>query len=191
MYYPMTNYLTVADQHGNIIFQLGDLMRYSGMGGLIASGVVLRLLSRAFADLSPDQPPIRSELFVLSSVPSSDVVDGIELVTKAVSTGRYILDTEKAPEEAPPVPEGGRLYFEILYHGKSFGYTFSPDIFNQEWFNQIQKNQNGTESEDERVEYLQYKFSVLGKLVTTADPFLRVEPCHPDIRLKALEDVSK
>ncbi len=191
MYYPMTNYLTVADQQGNIIFQLEDLMRYSGLSGLIASGVVLRLLGKAFADLSPNRPPNRSEIFVLSSFPGSDVVDGIELVTKAVSTGRYILDTEKAPKEAPPSPVGGRLYFEVLYHGKSFAYTFSPEIFNQEWFNQVLKNQKGCDSAEEHSKYLQFKFSVLGKLIASVNPFLRVEPCEPDIRLKALEDAAK
>ncbi len=186
----MTNYLAVADQHGEIIFQLEDLVRYSGMGGLIGSGIVLKLLSRAFADLSPNQPPIRSELFILSSFPGSDVVDGIELVTKAVSTGRYILDTEKAPKEAPPYPAGGRLYFEVLYRGRSFAYTFSPKIFDQEWFNQVQKNRKDCKSE-ERAKHIHYMFSILGKLVTADDPFLRVESCRPDIRLKALEDVSK
>ncbi len=191
MYHPITNYLAVADRYGDIIFQLEDLVRYSGKGGLIGSGIVLRLLSRAFADLSPNQPPIRSELFILSSYPGSDVVDGIELVTKAVSNGRYILDKEKAPKDAPPTPQGGCLYFEVLYHGRSFAYTFSPKIFDLEWFNQEQKNQKDCESEEERAKYIQYMFSILGKLVNTANPFLRVESCQPDIRLKALEEVSR
>ena len=113
MYFQMKNFVEVREPEGTLVFQLEDLMRYSGPRGLIASGVTMKLLGRAFKDLSPREPPMRHEIYILSSFPGSDVVDGFELVTRAVTRGRYILDLDKAPKDAPPSPAGGSMYFEI------------------------------------------------------------------------------
>ncbi len=182
MYFQMKNYVEVREPEGTLVFQLEDLMRYSGPRGLIASGLTMKLLKRAFQDLSPHEPPMRHEIYILSSFPGSDVVDGFELVTRAVTRGRYILDIEKAPKYAPPSPAGGFMYFEIGYRDKCFGYTLSPEIFDKEWFDAVAAKQEGCTTEEEHATYLAYKFSVLGKLIASTDPFMRVTPCSLDKR---------
>nr|WP_277042462.1 hypothetical protein [Turicimonas muris] len=53
MYFQMKNFVEVREPEGTLVFQLEDLMRYSGPRGLIASGVTMKLLGRAFKSLSP------------------------------------------------------------------------------------------------------------------------------------------
>ena len=48
MYFQMKNFVEVREPEGTLVFQLEDLMRYSGPRGLIASGVTMKLLGRAF-----------------------------------------------------------------------------------------------------------------------------------------------
>ena len=182
MYFQMKNFVEVREPEGTLVFQLEDLMRYSGPRGLIASGVTMKLLDRAFKDLSPREPPMRHEIYILSSFPGSDVVDGFELVTRAVTRGRYILDLDKAPKDAPPSPAGGSMYFEIGYRDRCFAYTLSPEIFDKEWFEAVAAKQEGCKTEKEHANYLAYTFSVLGKLIASSDPFLRIEPCKLDER---------
>lgn len=182
MYFQMKNFVVVREPEGSLVFQLEDLMRYSGPRGLIASGLTMKLLNRAFNDLSPEEPPMRNEIYILSSFPGSDVVDGFELVTRAVTRGRYILDQAKAPKDAPPSPAGGFMYFEIGYRNKCFAYTLSPDIFDKKWFDAVAAKQEGCKTEAEHAAYLAYKYSVLGKLIASSDPFLRIEKCELDER---------
>ncbi len=182
MFSRINDFVIVADPEGDIVFEGSDLLKFTGPRGLIASGVVIRLFERAFRDLSPASPPVRSEIKVLSAFPGANVVDGIEMITRAVHSGRFILDMEKAPKDAPPSPAGGFLYFEVAYRDKAFGYTFSPDLFSKEWYEQVKIREAGCPTVEEHSLYVQMKFELLGKLLTVHNPFLRVEPCALDSR---------
>ena len=74
------------------------------------------------------------------------------------------------------------MYFEIGYRDRCFAYTLSPEIFDKEWFEAVAAKQEGCKTEKEHANYLAYKFSVLGKLIASSDPFLRIEPCKLDER---------
>ncbi len=183
MYFPLKNFVVVHDPEGDIVFEREDLMKYSGPRGLIASGLVIRLLARAFDDLSPHEPPARSELKFVTAFPGSDVLDGFELVTKAVSGRRCIVDLAKAPKDAPASPVGGAMYFEVVYRGKAMAYTFSKEIFTVEWVQEVLQNQENSPTIEDHAKYLQYKHSVLGKILAMPNPFSRAEPCEVDPRL--------
>ncbi len=57
-------------------------------------------------------------------------------------------------------------------------HTLSGKFFDKRmWFEAVAAKQEGCKTEEEHANYLAYKFSVLGKLIASSDPFLRIEPC--------------
>ena len=118
-FYETPQTITVRDEEGVMSFGREDLIRYSGQGHLIASALIMRLLTDAFARLSPNEPPFRKDIRVLSAFPGLGVRDHIELVTRAVTDKRYFLDTEAGPQNAPTSAIGGRMYFVVAVKDKA------------------------------------------------------------------------
>lgn len=84
--------LDVTDQGVVLRFGLADLMRYHGPGfpGGVAHGFVAML--RAWPLLSPDGPPERREIRLDTAFPGPGARDAVELVTRAVTDGRFVVD---------------------------------------------------------------------------------------------------
>ena len=180
----------VREDEGVLSFTRDDMLAYAGLEQLIASGVALRLLSQAFADLSPDEYPERDEIRILTAFPGKGVHDCLELVTRCVTRRRFVLDTSAAPDGAPTTPVGGAMYYEVAYRGRAFSYTFSPDIFDTKWRRQVALYTNGAETVEAHAAYVAYKYAVLGELMTRPDVFASTGPCDP-ARLMALVPVKE
>jgi hypothetical protein len=176
MLYQTPYVLTVRDPEGLISFSRENMMSYAGLGQLIASGVVMCLLNRAFSDLCPNSVPWRDRIRILSAFPGQGVIDSIELVTRAVTSGRFILDPDAAPADAPKTPAGGAMYYEVAYEDRGFAYTFSKNIFNEYWSSQVLSNQDGCPSEESHADYIRYKLEVVAQLLTRNDAICRIEP---------------
>ena len=183
--------LVVSEPEGTLSFNREDMIRYAGHGQIIASGVVFRLLQRAFMDLSPQEPPSRKDILVLTAFPGEGVRDCIELVTRAVTDGRFTLDVNVAPSGAPSSPIGGGMYFEVGYRGKAFAYTFNPEIFDEHWYQSVQNFQDGCDSSENHGRYVSYKYGVLGELLAREDVFIDVHECCADRVLKIKSSTLK
>ena len=120
--------------------------------------------------------PRREYFRFRTSFPGDEVRDGIELVTRAVLKGRYFVDTSIAPDFAPQTPANGAMYFEVAYLDRAFAYSFDHHIFTKEWAEEVIKHQEGSLSEEEHARYLEYKYEVLGKLLTRMNVFNYREP---------------
>ncbi|MGH3569205.1 MAG: hypothetical protein ACRDRH_24910 [Pseudonocardia sp.] len=82
----------VVDQGRSLHFGFDDLMRYHGPafpGGVAHGFVVMQL---ALPLLDPDGPPERREIRLDTAFPGPGARDGIELVTRAVTEDRYVVD---------------------------------------------------------------------------------------------------
>jgi hypothetical protein len=98
---PPVQFVTVADQDGQVAIGRDDLVRYAGPAQIVASALCLRLFARALEDLSLGVPPHRDSIRVLVAFPGDGILDCIEMITRARTRGHLIIDTEAGPADAP------------------------------------------------------------------------------------------
>ena len=84
-------------------------MKYHGPGSPGGVASAFKVLQRAFAVLSPDQPPPRRSIVVRTAYRGPGARDGFEAVTRAVSEDRYTIDLALAR------PDRGRLLESFVF----------------------------------------------------------------------------
>ena len=168
----------VREPDGILSFTRDDMIAYAGLENVIASAVTLRLLSRAFADLTEDGVPDRRSIRILTAFAGEGVRDCIELVTRAVTPGRFVLDPSAATFPATPI--GGAMYFEVACADRAMAYTFSESIFDAEWCRQVAAYQQGTADPAVHAAYVAYKFAKVGRILAMPDVFAEVRPCSAE-----------
>jgi hypothetical protein len=106
--------LEVLDAATILRFGLDDLNRYHGpvAPGGVAHGFVAML--RAWPLLAPDGPPRRREIRVDTAFAGPGARDAIELVTRAVTEGRYAVDAALARTDRGRTLE---RYVFVFTHG--------------------------------------------------------------------------
>jgi hypothetical protein len=164
-------FITVADQDGLVAIGRDDLVRYAGPSQIVASALMLRLFARAFADLSPDAPPARDAIRVLVAFPGDGILDCVEMITRARTRGRLVLDETAGPPEALPSIVG-RFYFEVEIAGRRRGYTLKPGFFSDSFVAQIRRHQDGSGTAEELADYQIAKHALIGKLLGSPDDAL-------------------
>jgi hypothetical protein len=86
----MTSTLDVADRGARLAFSFEDLMRYHGPRSPGGVAHAYKVLERALPLLGA--PPERREIAVRTAFGGPGARDGFELVTRAVTEGRYTVD---------------------------------------------------------------------------------------------------
>ncbi|MEN3931139.1 hypothetical protein WJT86_08720 [Microvirga sp. W0021] len=161
-------FITVRDQDGVIAIGRDDLVRYTGPDQIVASALCLRLFARAFSDLSPEAPPHRNDIRVLVAFPGDGILDCVEMITRARTRNRLVIDTEAGPPEAP-LSVAGRFYFEIAIGKKAMGYWLAKGFFTDSFIEQIKRHQDGTGSTQELADYQIAKHALIGRLLGAPD----------------------
>jgi hypothetical protein len=113
----MTDTIAVLDGGQRLDFSFQDLMRYHGPGSPGGVAHAFKVMQRAFALLSGDEPPRRRELTVRTAFGGPGARDGFELVTRAVTQERFVVDRALARPERGRELE--RFVFEIGYRDES------------------------------------------------------------------------
>jgi hypothetical protein len=105
--------LEVVD-HGRLLrFGVEDLMRYHGPAAPGGVAHAYTAMARAFPLLSPDGPPERRDIHLSTAFPGPGARDGVELVTRAVTEGRYRVEPALARLERGRTLE--RYVFQFTY----------------------------------------------------------------------------
>lgn len=99
----MSETISVCERGLTIDFTFDDMARYAGPHSPAGVANAFKVMQRAFPVLSPDGPPPRRSIVVRTAFRGPGARDGFEAVTRAVSDGRYIVDSALAR------PDLGRL----------------------------------------------------------------------------------
>ncbi len=159
----MAEVIRVAERGRIIEFSFDDLMRYHGPGSPGGVANAFKVMQRAFAVLSPDEPPQRRSVVVRTAFRGPGARDGVEAVTRAVTDGRYIVDLALAR------PDLGRLresfVFELSIGERSATLIIRDGFVTEEFIDLAQKDVR-TDEEESRLDDLKAQ---LAQRVMTAD----------------------
>jgi hypothetical protein len=109
--------IVVLDQGEPIAFSFDDLMKYHGPGSPGGVAHAFKVLERALPLLDPGGVPERREIMVRTAFGGPGARDAFELVTRAVTGDRYVLDPALERSERGRTLE--RFAFRLGYRGRS------------------------------------------------------------------------
>ncbi|HWF70754.1 MAG TPA: hypothetical protein VG187_14540 [Mycobacterium sp.] len=127
----MDETLLVTERGQLLEFSYTDMLCYAGPYSPAGVANAFKVLQRAFAVLSPNQPPQRRSVVIRSAFQGPGARDGFEAVTRAVSDGRYTVDL------ALIRPDRGRLLqsfvFQISIAGRAATLLLRPGFVTAEF----------------------------------------------------------
>ncbi|MCI5073559.1 hypothetical protein [Oricola sp.] len=102
--------ITVLENEKPLTYDIDALTLYHGYGfpGGVAHG--FRVMQRAFALLSSDNPPERRSISVRTAFRGPGARDAFEMVTRSTSEERYVID------DALAEPERGETLMRYVFH---------------------------------------------------------------------------
>lgn len=110
----MTGTIDVLDAGRLIAFSFDDMLKYHGPGSPGGVAQAFKILQRGLPLLEPDGgPPQRREIKVRTAFGGPGARDAFELVTRAVTSDRYVVDGALARPDRGRAME--RFVFELSY----------------------------------------------------------------------------
>jgi hypothetical protein len=111
------NTIEVVDQGATLAFTFEDLMRYHGPGSPGGVAHALKVMELALPVLEPDELAERREIEVQTAFAGPGARDAFEMVIRAVTEGRYVVDDALVRPELGQTRE--RFVFRLGYRGRS------------------------------------------------------------------------
>jgi hypothetical protein len=109
--------LELSDAGRPASFSFEDMLRYHGRGSPGGVAHAFKVLERALPLLASGAPPERREIVVHTAFGGPGARDGFELVTRAVTEGRYTVDPALARPERGRTLE--RFVFRLAYRERA------------------------------------------------------------------------
>jgi hypothetical protein len=109
--------LELADDGRPASFSFEDMLRYHGPGSPGGVAHAFKVLERALPLLAAGAPPERREIVVRTAFGGPGARDGFELVTRAVTEGRYTVDPALSRPERGRTLE--RFVFSLAYRERA------------------------------------------------------------------------
>ncbi|MBA3743906.1 hypothetical protein [Sporichthya sp.] len=126
----MADLLEVTDQGRLLTFGVEDLLRYHGPGSPAGVALAFKVLQR-WLPLPVGGAPERREIAVTTAFRGPGARDGFELVTRAVTEGRYVLDATMERPDRGWVLE--QFVFRITYRGTARLLLLRPGFVDEEF----------------------------------------------------------
>lgn len=144
----MTDSLTVQENGQSLTYTIADLTRYHGFGFPGGVAHAFKAMQRALAVLSPQGPAERREITIDTPFKGPGARDAFEMVTRAVSEGRYRVDDGLLAVERGEFLKG--YVFVFGYRGRVVTAKIRDGIVREE-FILLGRVQGRTEAEDARL----------------------------------------
>jgi hypothetical protein len=147
----MSSTIVVMDQGVPIGFSFQELMRYHGPGSPGGVAHAFKVLERALPLLEPGGPPERRELAIRTAFGGPGARDAFEMVTRAVTEDRYVVDPALARPDRGPALE--RFVFRLDYRGRSVTLAVREGFVTDE-FIALARTQARSDAEERRLDVL-------------------------------------
>jgi hypothetical protein len=108
--------IRVEEDGSELAFSFAEMVRYNGGGSPGGVAHAFKVLERALPLLDPDALVARRELTISTAFAGPGARDGFELVTRAVTDGRYRVDPELRNGALGRTRE--RFVFALRYRGR-------------------------------------------------------------------------
>jgi hypothetical protein len=152
------NTIEVADQGHALVYTFEDLMRYHGPGSPGGVAHALKVMERVVPLLEPDSLPERHEIEVRTAFAGPGARDAFEMVTRAVTEGRYVVDDALTRPERGVAQE--RFVFRVGYRGRSVTAVLREGYVGQEFIELVRVGQR-TDQQESRLTVLKQEMAQL------------------------------
>lgn len=149
--------LHVLDRGQALAFSFEDMLRYHGPGSPGGVAHAFKVMERAFGLLKPERPLERRELTVATAFGGPGARDGFELVTRAVTEDRYVLEPELARPERGVTLE--RFVFRVGYRERDVTLTVREGYVPDELIALARKER--TTAEEQRLDVVKAEMAEL------------------------------
>ena len=137
--------IEVVERGGPIAFSFDDMLRYHGGGSPGGVAHAFKVLERALPLLDPDGPCERREMVVDTAFEGPGARDAFELVTRAVTGGRYRIDESLARPERGRTLE--RFVFRLSYRDRSVTLELRDGFVTEEFIDLARTDERTPEQE--------------------------------------------
>ena len=144
--------LVIRDYGESVAISFDDLLKYHGRSSIAGVAHAFKAMERAFALLSPGEPPERYDITVESGFPGGGARDAFEMVTRAVTGDRYRVVSAPPGVGAPEAP-GGHFFFRLGYRGAVVDLVLRAGLVPEE-FIEVACRENPTPTEAARAQQL-------------------------------------
>lgn len=148
--------LTVIDEGRQLNFSFDDLMAYHGGGSPGGVAQAYKVLERALPLLSPDGPPQRREICLRTPFPGPGFRDAFEMVTRAVTEGRFLVDHALLRPEFGPKRE--QFVFHLSYRERTVTLVIHEGLVRDDFIDLL-STENRTPEQDTAFEVLKQDFA--------------------------------
>jgi hypothetical protein len=148
--------LEVVDRGELLSFTWDDLMRYHGGGSPGGVAIGFKVLEYGLPLLNDGAPPARREIDIRTAFGGPGARDAFELVTRAVTDGRYVVDQVLARAERGRNLE--RFVFTIA-HRETAATLLLREGFVTDEFIDLARTENRTGEQESRLDVLKQELA--------------------------------
>lgn len=149
--------LEILDRGHLIVFSFEDLLKYHGRGAVGGVAHGFKMLERGLPLLADGKPPERGDVSVETAFGGAGARDAIEMVTRAVTGGRFSYEPDLAPQA--PVAPIGRYFFRLIHtNGTAVDLTLRPGLVLDE-FTELATRGPATPEEEQRLEQMKQEMA--------------------------------
>jgi hypothetical protein len=151
-----TQEIAVLDRGRSLAFTFEDLMRYHGPGSPGGVAHAFKVMERAWPLLDSGGAPERREIRVETAFGGPGARDAFELVTRAVTEQRYVVDVALARPELGLTRE--RFVFRLGYRGRTATLLLRESYVTEE-FIELARRQERSPEEEARLDGLKLEMA--------------------------------
>ncbi len=152
----MISTIEVAERGSPLAYTFEDLMRYHGPGSPGGVAHAFKVMERVLPLLEPGGLLERREIVVETAFAGPGARDAFEMVTRAVTEGRYVVDDALARPELGATRE--RFVFRLGYRGLSVTVVLREGYVREEFLTLARKEER-TKEEESRLTVLKQELA--------------------------------